>query len=90
MQTMLLCMVFVETYICFSRFSLVAYVPAPSILLIDINIRLLPFCFLLLFCIAASRVFYYGFVKYYRRYSLEVLMAFAVLQHDKKTSAISS
>ncbi|EIG5792320.1 TPA: hypothetical protein ACGGKS_004731, partial [Escherichia coli] len=58
--------------------------------LIDINIRLLPFCFLLLFCIAASRVFYYGFVKYYRRYSLEVLMAFAVLQHDKKTSAISS
>ncbi|EMU63544.1 hypothetical protein ECMP0215527_5265 [Escherichia coli MP021552.7] len=43
-----------------------------------------------MFCLAASRVFYYGFVKYYRRYSLEVLMAFAVLQHDKKTSAISS
>lgn len=63
---------------------------APLSYLIDINIRLLPFGPLFLFFLAASRVFYYGFVKYYRRYSLEVLMAFAVLQHDKKTSASSS
>ncbi len=54
---MLLCMVFVETYICFSRFSLVAYISVPSILLIDINIRLLPFCFLLLFCLAHLEYF---------------------------------
>ncbi|MEM0426519.1 hypothetical protein J4W23_21215, partial [Escherichia coli] len=74
----------------FLEYSLVVNFLILHCFFIDSNTRLLPFCFILLFCIAASRVFYYGFVKYYRRYSLEVLMAFAVLQHDKKTSAISS
>lgn len=83
-KTMLLCMVFVETLHLFFSLQSGCLCSCSFYPFNRYKYQTVTFCFLLLFCIAASRVFYYGFVKYYRRYSLEVLMAFAVLQHDKK------